>query len=270
MIWKGHISFGLVNIPVALYPAESAEELDFTLLDTKDLSPIGYRKVNKATGEEVPGDRIARGAEYAKGQYVLVTDEDIRRASPERTQRIDILAFVDAAEIDLRYFDRPYYLAPLAKNEKGYVLLREALRATHTVAIASVVIRTREHLAAVCPLDRALVLDTLRFRSELRDPARLPLPEEGAKGLGITGKETAMAEQLVRSMIETWAPEKYRDEYRAELLEFIRRKAESGGTEEAPPPPRKAKGEVVDLMQLLKQSLKRPEKDAAARRRRSA
>jgi DNA end-binding protein Ku len=259
-------------VPVALYPAESAEDLDFTLLDTKDLSPIGYRKVNKVTGEEVPADRIARGAEYAKGQYVLVTDEDIRRASPERTQRIDILSFADATEIDLRYFDRPYYLAPLAKNEKGYVLLREALRATHTVGVASVVIRTRQHVAALFALDRALVLDTLRFRSELRDPGRLPLPEEGVKGLGITGKETAMAEQLVRSMIEPWAPEKYRDEYRAELLEFIRRKAESGGAEEppAPAPPRKARGEVVDLMELLKQSLKRPAKDSVARRRRSA
>src|SRR5262249_24816609 len=269
MIWKGHISFGLVNVPVGLYPAERADEMDFTLLDRKDLSPIGYRKVNKATGAEVPAERVARGFEYAKGRYVLVTDEDIRRASPEGTQRVDILSFAHAAEIDLRYFERPYYLAPLAKNEKGYALLREALRATGTVAIATVVIRTRQHMAAVFPLDAVLVLVTLRFRSELRDPARLP---QTGKALGITAKETQMAEQLVRGMVEPWSPEKYRDEYQDELMAFIRRRAERGDTEETqtPPPPRKSRGEVVDIMELLKQSLKRPGKDAGAARRRSA
>ena len=130
MIWKGHISFGLVNIPVALHPAETREELDFTLLDEKDRSPIGHRKVNKRTGEEVPRERITRGFEHAKGRYVIVTDNDLRRASPARTQRIDVLSFTDPGAVDPIYYDHPYYLAPIAKNEKGYALLREALRRT--------------------------------------------------------------------------------------------------------------------------------------------
>lgn len=137
MIWKGHISFGLVNMPVALYPAEERKELDFTLLDEKDLSPIGYRKVNKATGEEVPRERITRGFEYEEGHHVIVTDDDLRRASPERTQRIDILHFTDAGDIDPKYYDRPYYLEPTAKNEKGYVVRRAPREYTLNLSKAS-------------------------------------------------------------------------------------------------------------------------------------
>jgi DNA end-binding protein Ku len=276
MIWKGHISFGLVNIPVALYPAETANALDFTLLDLKDFSPIGYRKVNKATGAEVPGSRIVRGFEYAKGRHVVVTDDDLRRASPERTQRIDILSFADQSEIDPRYFDRPYYLAPSGvKNEKGYALLRDVLRKTGKVGIASVVIRARQHLAALFPRDRALVLNTLRFASELRDPADLSPSGTSAQTLGITAKETEMAERLVTDMVEPWAPEKYRDEYQDELLDFIRQRAKAGKLEhvEEAAPPREPKGEVVHITELLKRSLDRmPKRTPAARRasRRSA
>src|SRR5262245_33032882 len=163
MIWKGHISFGLVSIPVALQPAETRDELDFTLLDKKNLAPIGYRKVNKVTGEEVPTERITRGIAYEKARYVIVNDADLRRASPERTQRIEILSFADPAEIEPRYYDRPYYLEPLAKQEKPYALLREALRRTAKVAIASVVVRTRQHLASMYADESVLVLDLLRF-----------------------------------------------------------------------------------------------------------
>src|SRR5262245_19231288 len=209
MIWKGHVSFGLVNIAVALYPAETANALDFTLLDTKDHSPIGYRKVNKSTGAEAPASRIARGFEYAKGRYVIVTDEDLLRASPERTQRIDILWFAGQSEIDPRYFERPYYLAPSApKNDKGYVLLREALRKTGKVGIASVVIRARQHLAALFPCDGALVLNTLRYPSELRNAADLALPGRNAPDLGITPKDREMPERRISDMVEPWAPEK--------------------------------------------------------------
>jgi DNA end-binding protein Ku len=275
MIWKGLISFGLVSIPVALHPAESRDELDFTLLDRKDLSPIGYRKINKETGQEVPSARITRGLEYQKGRYVIVDEEELRRASPERTQRIDILSFTDRGEIDPRFYDRPYYLEPLARSEKGYALLREALRRTGKVAIASVVIRTRQHLAAVVPHDRALVLNVLRYASELRDPDDLTLPGDNLKSLRITPSELAMAEQLVSSMVGPWEPHRYHDEYRDEVLAYVKRRAKAGKIEDrgAPAPRKKPpKSEVVDIMHLLRQSLEASGKRARApeRRRRSA
>ena len=262
MIWKGHISFGLVNIPVALYPAEARKELDFTLLDEKDLSPIGYRKVNKAIGEEVPRERITRGFEYEEGHHVIVSDDDLRRANPERTQRIDILYFTDADGIDAKYYDRPYYLEPAAKNEKGYALLREALRRTSKVAIASVVVRTRQCVAALISEESALVLNLLRFPSELRDPARLALPGKNLKALGISGKQVQVAERLVEEMAEPWNPEKHRDEYREELMAFIRKRIKSGKIEEVAEPeaPRKKKAAVIDIMTLLKRSVEKAEK----------
>lgn len=270
MIWKGHVSFGLVNIPVALHPAEVREELDFTLLDKKDLSPVGYRKVNKRTGEEVPRERLTRGFEHREGRYVIVTDDDLRRASPDRTQRIDILAFTDPAEVHPIFYDQPYYLAPVAKSEKGYALLREALRRTGKAAIASVVIRTRQYLAMVTVFEPVLALILLRFASELRDSRALRAPGKGLKALGITDKEVRMAEQLIQDMVEPWDPTKYRDEYRDDLMAFIRRRAKTGRVETtvrtAPAKPKPA--EVIDLMELLKRSMgkRRP----AAKTRRSA
>jgi DNA end-binding protein Ku len=267
MIWKGHISFGLVNIPVALQPAEARNELDFTLLDERDLSPIGYRKVNKRTGKEVPGDRITRGFEHRKGRYVIVTDEDLRRASPERTQRIDILSFADPAEVAPMFYDRPYYLAPVAKSEKGYTLLREALRRTGKAGIASVVVRTRQYLAMLTVDESVLVLVLLRFASELRDPRAVGAPA-GAKGAGITDREIRMAEQLVRDMSEPWNPAQYRDQYRSELMAFIRKRARSGREEEPKPAkaPRTKPAEVIDLMELLKRSVGKRRSSVPTRR----
>ncbi len=273
MIWKGHISFGLVSIPVALYPAEIREDMDFTLLDEKDMSPIGYRKINKRTGEEVPRERITRGFEYEDGHYVIVSDEELRRANPERTQRIDILYFADPAEIDPRYYDRPYYLEPVAKNEKGYALLREALHKTGKVAIASVVIRTRQYVAAVIAEESVIVLNLLRYASELRDPARLHLPGKNFKALGISEKEVRMAEQLVDEMAEPWDPTKHKDEYREELMAFIRKRAKAGEIEEIAEPeePRKKRAEIIDIMTLLKRSVEKAGKGRPrARGRQSA
>jgi DNA end-binding protein Ku len=267
MIWKGHISFGLVSIPVALYPAESRDELDFTLLDKKDLSPVGYRKVNKETGEEVPSSRLTRGLEYRKGRYVIVGEEALRRASPERTQRIEILSFAEPADIAPPYFDRPYYLEPQAKSEKAYVLLREALRRAGKVAIASVVIRTRQHLAALVPDDAVLVLNLLRYAAELRDPGELSIPRNGAKAIRIRPKEQAMADQLVASMVAPWEPERYRDEYKDEVLAFVKRQIKAGKAEDlqapAPRARREKKGTVVDMMALLRESLQASRKRPA-------
>jgi DNA end-binding protein Ku len=272
-IWNGHITFGLVSIPVALHPAESRDELDFTLLDKKDMSPIGYRKVNKATGEEVPRERITRGLEVAKGRYVIVSDADLRRASPERTRQIEIMSFVDPAEVEPKYFDRPYYLEPVPKQEKGYALLRETLRKSGKMAIATVVIHTRQHLAALVAEDEVLVLDLLRYPQELRDPSRLNLPAQSVKALGITDKESKMAERLVEQMVEPWDPAKYRDEYRDELTTFIRKRAKAGKIEEPEieePAPRKG-AKVIDIMSLLKQSVEKAEKGRPrARGRKSA
>ncbi len=170
-LWTGSISFGLVNIPVSLVTAEQRDELDFTLLDKRDSSPIGYQKISKRTGKPVPGDRIVRGVEHTNGRYVIVSEADLRRASPERTQRIDILSFVEAAAIPPLHFDRPYYLEPARGGERGYALFREALRRTGKVAVASVVVKTRQHLAVVLEHDRVLVLDVLRYASELRSCA---------------------------------------------------------------------------------------------------
>jgi DNA end-binding protein Ku len=268
MIWKGHISFGLVNIPVALHPAVTRDELDFTLLDKRDLSPIGYRKVNKRTGEEVPGHRITRGLEQQKGRFVVVSDEDLRRASPERTRRIDILSFTDPGDVDPIYYDHPYYLAP-TDSEKGYALLREALRRSGRIAIASVVIRTRQYLATVGIHRSILVLMLLRFASELRDPRALGVPATSSRSLRITEKEMRAAVQLIQDMTEPWNPTKYRDEYRQELMAFIRKRAKTGRIENVPEPdaPKPRKGEVIDLMQLLKRSVERRGRASAGKRR---
>jgi DNA end-binding protein Ku len=269
MIWKGHISFGLVNIPVALHPAVTRDELDFTLLDKRDLSPIGYRKVNKRTGDEVPANRITRGLAQQKGRFVIVSDEDLRRASPERTRRIDILSFADLRDIDPIHYDHPYYLAPRDRSEKGYVLLREALRRSGRIAVATVVIRTRQYLATVAVHGAVLVLLLLRYASELRDSKALGVPPSNSKSVRITDKEIRAAEQLIQDMTEPWDPTKYRDEYRHELMTFIRKRARSGRTEEVPEPsaPKPGKGEVIDLMELLKRSVERRGRAAAGKRR---
>jgi DNA end-binding protein Ku len=259
-LWTGSISFGLVTIPVSLVTAEAHEELDFTLLDARDDSPIGYQKINKHTGKPVPGDRIVRGFQYRDGRYVIVSDADLRRASPERTQRIDILSFVEAAEIPPMYFDRPYYLEPGRGGDRGYALFREALQRTGKVAIASVVVKTRQHLAAVLPREDVLVLDVLRYAAELRDPSHVRVPGAGAKSLKITNREVTMAERLIEEMTEPWKPDRYHDEYRDELLAFIKKRGREGKLAASPEPeeeaPRRPKrAEVIDIADLLQKSL---------------
>ena len=256
-LWTGSISFGLVTIPVSLVTAETHEELDFTLLDRRDDSPIGYQKINKHTGKPVPNDQIVRGFEYTDGRYVVLSDADLKRASPERTQRIDVLSFVEAGEISPLYFDRPYYLEPAKGGERGYALFREALRRTGRVAIASVVVKTRQHLASVVVHGDVLVLDLLRYAAELKDPARLKVPA-GLKG--ISDREVKMAERLIDEMSDSWKPERYHDEYKDELLAFIKKRGRAGQLETAPEdeeekPARKARAEVIDIADLLQKSL---------------
>jgi DNA end-binding protein Ku len=273
-LWTGSISFGLVNIPVSLVTAEQRDELDFTLLDKRDSSPIGYQKISKRTGKPVPGDRIVRGVEHTDGRYVIVSDADLRRASPERTQRIEVLSFVEAAAIPPLYFDRPYYLEPARGGERGYALFREALRRSGKVAVASVVVKTRQHLAAVLVYDRVLVLDVLRYASELRDPSKLRVPGTNLKALRIPDRELKMAERLVAEMTEDWDPEKYHDEYRDELLAFIKKRGRAGQLTSAPEteekPATRKPADIIDIAELLKRSLAKTGEDRRRPRRRKS
>ena len=257
-LWKGHVSFGMVSIPVGMFPADRPEELSFELLDDRDLAPIGYRKVNKSSGDEVPREHIARGFRLDDGQVVIVDDEDLKKASPERTQTLEIHAFIEVNEVPPIYFERPYYLVPSKGGEKGYALLRDAMQASKKAAIGSLVLRARQHLVLLFPEGEWQVVNTLRYASELRRPPEQEMPKTTQKNLGITEKELQMAQRLVDEMVEPWEPEKYHDLYREELLGAIKRKAESGGALPTPEPHEPAeRGKVTDMMTLLKQSVAR-------------
>jgi DNA end-binding protein Ku len=263
-IWKGSISFGLVNIPVGLYSAEKSKELHFNLLDRRNLAPIHYQRVNSETGKEVRWEDTVRGFEFEPHRYVVLSDEDLKRANPESTQTVEITDFVDLAEINPIYFERPYFLAPERKGAKSYALLRETLRRTGKVGIAKVVIRTRQYLAAVVPMDDVIVLDLMHFQDELRDPSELELPS-GKQG--VSEAELRMAERLVEAMVSSWDPERYRDDYRTDVKALIDRRVTAGelkGGGAAEPAPRQpARGKVVDLMSLLKRSVEEGGRKAA-------
>jgi DNA end-binding protein Ku len=265
VVWKGAISFGLVHIPVILYPGEQRNELSFDMLDKRDMAPIGYRRYNKNTGKEIPWEQIVKGYEYEDGKYVVLSDEDFRRANVEATQTVDIVFFVEASEISPVYFEQPYYLVPGKKGEKGYALLREALRKTHKVGIAKVVIHTRQHLAAVIPERNMLILNILRFADELRDSKEFEFPSENLTSLGVSKKELEMAQQLIEGMQEKWNPKRYHDDYRQDILALIKKKVASGETEKiTEPEPEKQQrrgAEVIDMMALLKRSLETKQKN---------
>jgi DNA end-binding protein Ku len=258
-LWKGAISFGLVNIPVELYPAENRHSFEFSMLDKRDLSPVGYKRYNKTSGKEVAWENVVKGYEYEKDRYVVLSDEDFRQANVRATQTIDIRAFVNVDEIPLEFYEAPYYLAPGKRGEKAYALLREALKVTRRAAVAEFVLRTTPHLAVVIPNGRALMLDTLRFQDELRDAKGLELPPEGLKSAGVAAKEVELAKRLVDDMTEHWDAAKYHNTYHDDLMARIKQKIKAGRTTEITEPeraeaaPRSA--QVIDLADLLKQSL---------------
>src|ERR1051325_7267547 len=251
-IWKGSISFGLVNIPIGLYPATRREELSFRQLRKSDLSPINYKRVAEEDGKEVPWEDIVKGYEYEKGQFVVVTDEDFKRANVEATQTVDIKDFVELDDIDPMFFDKPYYLEPQKGGKKAYALLRDTLKETGKVGIAKVVIKTKQHLAAVKPKGNALVLELMHFPQELLESNELDLPKDEAVGK----KELDMAKALVQSMTSKWEPDKYKDDYTNKLREVIEEKVAAGGKElTAPRDKAKAPTNVVDLVAILKKSI---------------
>jgi len=267
-IWKGSISFGLVNIPIALYPATRREELTFRLLRKSDLSPVNYKRVAENDGKEVPWDQIVKGYEYEKSKYVVLKDEDFQRVDVEATQTVDIQDFVELDEIDPIFFYKPYYLEPLKGGDKAYALLRDALKDSKKVGIAKVVIKTREYLAGVKPEDGALVLELMHFADELADTSKLHVP----KKVEVGKREMTMAKSLIDSMSSKWNPEKYKDDYREALMEVIDEKVEAGG-KEIEEKPRKAPKptKVIDLVSVLQKSLEETgakEKTSARSRKR--
>jgi DNA end-binding protein Ku len=261
-IWKGSISFGLVQIPVGLYPGEKRDDFNFTMLDKNGFSPVGYKRYNKNTGQEVGWNDVVKGYEYEEGQYVVLSEDDLKNANPKATQTVEILDFVDADDITAEYFDKPYFLAPTKKGVKGYALLRETLKKTGKAGIAKVVIHTREYIAALIPRGDALVLDILRYPYEIRDTSDLEIPGEKISELGVTDKEIKMAEMLVKGMEDKWDPSRYKDTYREDVMKMIDEKVKTGDTKhlaEAVLKEEKKGAEIIDLMSLLKKSVEEKE-----------
>ena len=259
MIWKGAISFGLVHVPVQLFPATRTVKPSFRMLDKRSMDPIGYRQINKRTGKEVTREDIVRGYEYEKERYVVLTDDEIRAANPESTQTVDILTFVDEDAVSFLYLDTPYYLVPDRKGEKVYALLRDALKDSGKIGIALVVMRDRQHLGALIPVGPILALDTLRWQEELRPLDELSVPADDAKGAGVSARELGMAKKLIDDMSGKWTPDEYHDTFRDDILELVERKVRAGKIEEIEDRPAqtgRAASNVVDLTELLKRSLK--------------
>ncbi|MDQ1923501.1 non-homologous end joining protein Ku [Massilia pseudoviolaceinigra] len=268
-LWKGAISFGLVHIPVEMYPAVRDNALDLTMLDRRDFSPVGFKRYNKGNNKEVVWDDIVKGYEYSDGEYVVLSEEDLRRANPEATGTIDILAFVDAETVPLLYYEQPYYLAPGKGGDKVYALLRETLRKVGKIGIATVVIRVKQHLAALVCEGDTIVLNTLRYSDEIRPTDELKIPTAKSKTAAISDKELKMAMALVEGMSEDWEPEQYHDTYREDILALVEKKVKARQTKTITMPEKEkapaSKGNVIDLVALLQQSLgKKPGKGKAA------
>jgi DNA end-binding protein Ku len=258
-IWTGTLSFGLLNVPIRLMTAERRVDLHFRMLDQRSNTPIRYERVNAESGEEVPWKDVVKAFEYSKGNYVVLDEKDIRSAASESHETVEIDTFVDAGSITPSYYEKPYFLVPAKKAEKGYVLLRETLKKTRRVGIARVVIRTREYLAAVMPQDEALLLILLRYPQELVDAGDYSLPDKSPSSYRITPRELSMAGDLIESMSGEWKPGDYRDEFRDKLKQVIEKRLKTKGVtttvEEEEEHDEGAATNVVDFMALLKKSI---------------
>jgi DNA end-binding protein Ku len=250
-IWKGSLTFGLVNIPVELRTAIRSDHISFRLLHEKDLSPVKYERICQSEDKPIPWDEIVKGYEYTKGKFVVLTDADFKTAALERSQTIDILDFVKEDEIDPRYFETPYYLVPGKGGDKPYALLREAIRKTGSVGIGKIIIRQTQHLAGVKVVGDALVLEIMRFANELVDASEYSFPSREA----IRPQELQMAEQLVGNLAEPFDPSRYTDEYRANLMRIIKAKMKGKKPSLEEPTSEARDSGVLDLMSRLRASL---------------
>jgi len=270
-LWKGAISFGLVHVPVALYPATREHGIDFDWLDKRSMDPVGYKRVNKRTGREVTRDHIVKGVDTGGGDYVLLSEDEITRAYPRTTRTIAIESFVPADAIPFIYLDRPYYLAPVDRGAKVYALLREALRQAGKVGVARVVIQTREHLAMLVPTGPGLVLNLLRWSEDIRPWSALDLPPQGLKQAGLSSSEMKMATRLIEDMGDSFDPGDFHDAFTERIRALIKRKSAAGKArhvtelepleDEAP-----QESNVVDLTELLQRSLRGGKGAASAAR----
>ena len=259
VIWKGAISFGLVHVPVALYPASQDVGIDFDWLDKRSMDPVGYQRVNKRTGKEIQAADIVKGIKQDDGDYVVLTEDQIKAAYPKATQTIEIESFVNASEIPFILLERPYYLEPIGKGEKVYALLREAMSEAGVIGIARVVMHSKEHLAALIPSGPALMLNTIRWASEIRPVDELKLPAEGKTAAGLKPAELKMAAQLISDMTGRWNAADYTDRFTDAVHELVNRKVEAGETERVTPlegtQSEGGASNVLDLTELLAQSL---------------
>lgn len=258
-IWKGAISFGLVHVPVALYPASQDAGIDFDWLDKRSMDPVGYQRINKRTGKPIKSTDIVKGVAQEDGDYVIVSNEQIKAAYPSSTQSIEIETFVHAVEIPFLLLEKPYYLEPIGKGEKVYALLREAMFEAGVIGISRVVMHTKEHLAALIPMGPGLVLNTIRWASEIRPVDELKFPPEGKTAAGVKTAELKMATQLISDMTTPWDAERYQDRFVDAVQELVNRKIAAGDTQTVTPvedaPEKTAPSNVVDLTELLARSL---------------
>jgi DNA end-binding protein Ku len=257
-MWSGSISFGLLNIGIHLHSAQKDKSVSFSMLDQKDLAPIKYRKVNSKSGKEVPYDRIVKGYEYERGEYVIMDKKDFKNANPEATQTMDIEDFVSVDEINPMFYEKPYYVTPQKNNEKGYALLRDVLKKTNTVAIGRIVLHNKQHLAMLMAQDNYIVLENLRFPHEIKTADEVEFLDEKKLNKKYNAKEFAMAQTLVKGMTAEWDPEKYQDSYYDDIMGIINKKVKQGDSYTIEKPEKSEKvaaTNVVDLLPLLKKSL---------------
>lgn len=257
-LWKGSISFGLVNIPIYLESATQEKKISFHLIDKIDHAPVGYKQINKATGKEINKSSVVKGYEYEKGEFVLMTETDFKKANIKATNNIEIEDFVDLSEIDPMLFEKPYYVLPQTGGEKGYVLLREALKRTDKAAIAKIVLHTVQHLVCIMAREDYLILEIMRFANEVIEIKEARFIEDKIKKTHVSDKELSVAKQLVNGMTAKWNPQKYHDTYHDDLMKQINSKIKHGKTTTVEPV-ESAEPEtltnIVDLTALLKKSL---------------
>ncbi|MDB5729050.1 MAG: Ku protein [Noviherbaspirillum sp.] len=257
VMWKGAISFGLLHAPVSIYPATRQDEIDFDWLKRGTLQAVGYKRVVKDTGKEVDKDDIVKAVKY-NDEYVVLSDEEIKSANVKSTHTIDIVSFTDAEDVNFLFFETPYYLAPTKGGEKVYALLREALLKAKKIGVALVVLHNKQHLAALIPTPGALVLNTLRWATEVREADDLDLPPKGLKGAAVKPKEVEMATRLIESMSDEWDPSQFKDTFRDDIMALVKKKFDEGQAHvisevkvEAP----EMETDDTDLTELLKRSL---------------
>ena len=259
-VWKGAISFGLIHVPVSMFPATQDSGVDFDWLDRRSLDPVGYSRVNKRTNKAIDKEDVVKGVKTPDGSYAIIEDDEIKAAYPKATQSIEIETFVKAAEVSFAYLNTPYYLQPDARSAKVYALLRESMKERQVIAVARVVMRSKEHLALLLPLGDAIVLNTIRWNADMRDVSELTLPKGAA---GVKDSEKKMASQLIDDMTATWEPALYTDHFAEAINELVANRVKTGKTSIVEPieaDTATVSSNVIDLTELLRNSLKARDK----------